>query len=213
MRCRTPPVRDAGARAEKGDPDARSRPRRAAWTLGLLGLWSAGYFGAPLVAGHTSVFSPSLALDGRLPCMPALVGVYLLGLATPFVPALLLPRHAFLRAVSAYALLIAAATLAFVLLPTDGIALRSTCPAHWALGMLHRADVASNLFPSLHVGFSTLAALCLRSARSRWTAWCFGMAWLQAIAVCLVKQHYLADAAAGALFAWAAHGFAYAVRR
>lgn len=207
------PARDVPAPAERHHLNSSSGVRRIAWALGLLCLWSAGYFGAPLVAGQTAVFDPSLPLDFRLPCVPALVNVYVLGLATPFVPALLLPWHLFLRSVLAYALLIAAATLAFVILPTDGIALRSTCPAHWALGMLHDADVQSNLFPSLHVGFSTLAALCLRSARSRWATWLFGMACLQAIAVCLIKQHYLADAAAGPLFAWAAHRVAYAVPR
>lgn len=184
--------------------------RRAAWALCLAGAWGAGYFIAPRWSpGAAAAFDPALPWDARLPCVPGLLWVYLLGVLLPLLPTWLMRGEAFLRAARAYALLIAASTAAFVLLPTDAGALRAACHAHGMLNALFVIDMRSNLFPSLHVGFATLAALCLRSAGSRWSGALLIAALLQAVAACLVKQHYLADTVVGAALAWGAHALAF----
>lgn len=181
---------------------------RWATVAGLALAWAVGYFVLPRGLSFGPRLDPSLPWDALLPCVPQALWLYLPGMAIPFVPALLLPQADFLRAARAHALLIGASTLLFCLLPTDAAALRAQCPASAALASLQALDMPSNLFPSLHVGFAVLSAQCLRDLAPPWRVAGIAMAVLQVLAVCLVKQHYLADAAAGAALAWAAHAVA-----
>ena len=183
---------------------------RASWTLGLAGAWGVGYFIAPRwSSGTAAAFDPALPWDARLPCVPGLLWVYLLGVLLPLLPAWLIRGEAFLRTARAYALLIATSTAAFVLLPTDAGPLRAACYEPGMLNALFAIDMRSNLLPSLHVGLATLAALCLRSAGSRWSGALIIGALLQAAAACLVKQHYLVDTVAGAALACIVHALAF----
>jgi membrane-associated phospholipid phosphatase len=164
----------------------------------------------PRLAAYTSgTFHPALPWDALIPCVPSMLWIYLFGVLIPLLPAWLLRGEAFLRAVRAYAILIVASTAAFILLPTDATALRLACPPHEVLDTLYAIDMGTNLFPSMHVGFATLAALCLRSVGSHWTGAFFFAALLQAAAACLVKQHYSADVLGGAALAWGAHALAF----
>lgn len=153
-----------------------------------------------------------MPLDARLPCVPAFVWPYLLGLALPLVPAWLMPARLLARTFAAYGLLIAGATFVFVVAPTEGHTLRAQCAAApgWVLETVQRSDPAANLFPSLHVGFAMLATLCAAHAGSRWTPFLAAATLIEAVSACLVKQHYAADVLAGPLLALAAYAAAFA---
>lgn len=187
--------------------------QRGVWTAALIGMWAGGYFGAQQLPPIGFLFDPSTVIDPCLPCVPWLIWVYMLGFMLPLIPAAIMPAELFMRAVGAYALVIASASLVFVLLPTDGRPLRAQCDgtSDWALATLQRLDTSANLFPSLHVAFAVLAALCVRRAGSRGGPLLFATAVAQAITVCLVKQHYVMDAVAGALFGLAAYAVAFSI--
>lgn len=66
--------------------------------------------------------------------------------------------------------------------------------------LYYSIDQPYNCFPSLHVAFPTLSAAILwNRPRLRWLMFLFAL--IVAISVVLVKQHYILDAAAGALIA------------
>jgi membrane-associated phospholipid phosphatase len=193
----------------------KSRELKPAVRLGWAGagilFWAVGYYGAPRLAG-AAAFDPALPIDASLPCMPALVWLYLLGLAVPLLPAWLMPARLFARTLCAYALLIGSATVLFIVVPTDGQALRARCPAPagWALEAVRRFDPAANLFPSLHIGFAVLATLCAARAGSRLTPFLAIAAAAVAVSACLIGQHYVLDTIAGALLASAVFAIAFA---
>jgi membrane-associated phospholipid phosphatase len=67
------------------------------------------------------------------------------------------------------------------------------------LAAIYAVDRPHNLFPSLHVAYSTLAALAVwRSGRAAWVR-AGAAVWLAALAasVVLVRQHHLMDVAGG----------------
>lgn len=98
---------------------------------------------------------------------------------------------------------------------------------HFVLDTLFRADHPYNTFPSLHVAQACILALFYSKYSARWAWGCsvsrpdahpavrknqfaFCVLFFHAISAVLIaasavliKQHYLADAAAGALLAWA----------
>ena len=73
--------------------------------------------------------------------------------------------------------------------------------AGWLLRLLHFLDPPLNLFPSLHLALSVLAALSAWYARSPLRG--LALVWVAAIAasVCTTKQHYAVDALAGVALA------------
>lgn len=182
---------------------------RGGWAALLLLTFALGY------AGSAAWPSPPVAAqavasgwDERIPCVGPAVWVYACGLVLPLAPAWLLPRQHFMPTVAAYAALIISASALFVLVPVHGQTLRAACAAvqadpasAWALALLHRVDPPRNLFPSLHIGFATLASLCMWQARARGRGLVACLALAQWPAVCAVKQHFLADALAGAVLA------------
>jgi membrane-associated phospholipid phosphatase len=180
--------------------------RRIGWVTAPFVCFVTGYYGAPHLAANMPAWDLSLAIDRSIPCVSGIACAYLVGLVLPVMPAWFIPLRLLPRASAAYIALIAMATLGFLLLPTDGRLLRAQCgDPTWTLEQVYRLDAARNLFPSLHVGFATLAALCLRHAQSRWSTAAECLAAIQVVTVCLVKQHVLADAVAGAMLAFAAY--------
>ena len=183
-----------------------SSAARLLWAAPPSASFLVGYYGSAWLTTSVPRRDPATGLDLLMPCVPAFVWVYLAGLFLPFAPLLLLPQRQLPRMALAYSALIGAAAISFLALPTDGAALRASCAdPGWALLAVYRFDPPTNLFPSLHVGLPTLACLCLKQADSRWTQVVAALAAAQALAVCLVKQHVLADVMAGALFAWLAY--------
>ena len=181
----------------------RSAAQRIGWAALPLTSFILGYYVVPQLRIQASVWDPSLPFDSKLPCVPWLAWIYLVGLVVPLLPACAMPISLLPRTACTYIALIAASALVFVLVPTDGRALRTQCVTtpSWPLEVIHRLDAPANLFPSLHVGFAVLAALCLRHVGARWALTAMALAGIEAVSVCLVKQHFIADAMAGAVFA------------
>ncbi len=67
---------------------------------------------------------------------------------------------------------------------------------------LYDSDVAYNCFPSLHVAQCYLAARCCHKVHQRAGMVAFVWATLVALSTLYTKQHYVADAVAGALLAF-----------
>jgi hypothetical protein len=175
------------------------------------GLWAAGYYFSPHLFPRHFYLNQALSLDVVIPCVPALVWVYLASLVFPFVPALLTPAALLNRAFLAYTLLVTCSSAFFAFLPTDGRLLRHGCPgdANCMLATVQKYDPAFNLFPSLHLGFATLAALCILRTHPRWALGVVLMAILEIATVCSIKQHYLADCLGGVLVASASYALAF----
>lgn len=168
-------------------------------------MWALGYFGIGARAGP-GAFDPSTALDAAIPFAGWAVWIYLGALVWIGLPALLLGPALFRRAALAYAVAIATALVCFALLPSTAPLLRAQAsPAGqplataWALAALHRIDPPTNLLPSLHMALACLASIALAQQHPRWRTACWAALACIGLAVCLSKQHALADAAAGLL--------------
>ena len=143
--------------------------------------------------------------DALIPFQPAFVFAYLL-----YYPWLLLPlavlreREVFFRALAAFALMQVCAALTFVWLPSHMLR-PSVVPAGVAgdlVRFIYRLDMGWNVFPSLHVGHSTLVALlCWRQGHKSFPLVALGSA-LISVSTVLIKQHYAVDIPAGLLLAW-----------
>lgn len=178
--------------------------------MGLAGFWALGYFTAGVWLHPAPIFSPSTALDAAIPFAGLAVWPYLFGMVWIAMPALLLRSPALFRHTAcSYALLIAFSILCFVLLPAEAPELRRQASGAgldpltaWALQRLHAIDPPHNLLPSLHVSLAALATCALTRSDARWRVPAtLALAMIMA-AVCLSKQHTLADAVAGLMAAW-----------
>ncbi|KSV72236.1 hypothetical protein N183_27085 [Sinorhizobium sp. Sb3] len=180
-------------------------------TLGLA-CFALSYYGAALGPTAGIDFDPALPADWLLPCVPALVPVYAIGVFWPLTLAWLTPRALLVRVAAGFALVSALSAALFKLLPSDGRALRGQCApvTDPALALLQQLDPPIHLFPSLHVGYALFTALCIGLALPRWRWPAMAIALLQGFAVCLVKQHFIADVIAGAAIAALAYRFAVA---
>lgn len=188
----------------------RPRPTRQTWRVFLLYavavqvVWLAVYGGASwLTASHERRVSPALPWDAAIPFIPAAAVVYLslplmLWLAPVFLPT---PRE-IRRFGNQLILVILLAGIGFVALPADQ---PPVPPAPAGLGgalfrLADRMNLDHNLFPSLHVSMATLAALAY-SQRARTITKVALAAYACAIAAStlLIRDHYIADVAAGAM--------------
>lgn len=173
----------------------------AGWTLFVL-----TYYVLPV--GPRMAIRQDVSLDWMLPCVPAMAWPYFVGIVSPVALVMLAPLCLLARALKGFAIITASAALLFYMLPTDGAALREQCAGTHsaALSWLHALDRPSHLFPSLHAAFAvyTAAWLCLVKPALRLPA--IFMTAIQCVSVCLVKQHFIADVASGALIAMCAYG-------
>ncbi|MGE0452051.1 MAG: phosphatase PAP2 family protein [Vicinamibacteria bacterium] len=165
-------------------------------------------FIATNVRERREFFSPETALDRAIPLEPAWMLVY--GSIWVFV---LLPllvvrqRELLLRAARADIVLLLVSYASFLLLPTaaprpdrlvvDGF-------AAWSLRVQYDIDPPFNCFPSLHVAHSFVSAFAAHRVHRGVGRLALAWAALIAVSTLYTKQHYVADAAAGALAAFAA---------
>jgi membrane-associated phospholipid phosphatase len=168
------------------------------------------YLFIPGALPNRPLFVPELALDRRVPVVPAWSIVY--GAVYSFLivlPVLVVRQTAHIRRLYvAYLLVWITAYVFFLLFPTvaprpvnvvgDGFAV-------WGLRFLYSADPPSNCFPSLHVAHSFVSALsCYRVHRSLGVAAVF-CALLVGVSTVFSKQHYILDVLAGMLLASVAY--------
>ncbi len=112
-----------------------------------------------------------------------------------------------------YMLMVFAAGLMFLLLPTEHAVTRPEYVGVFVyfFDILYALDLPYNLFPSLHVALSTLALLImLPLIANRWLLTSIGLWWLLMTAsVILVRQHHMLDIAGGIILAWLCYRFFY----
>ena len=82
------------------------------------------------------------------------------------------------------------------------------------LKYLYDCDLGFNSFPSLHVANIVFVSLLVwRKRGARWGCVMAGLATLIAASTMLVKQHFVADVAAGALLGWISFVLSFSRRR
>jgi membrane-associated phospholipid phosphatase len=174
--------------------------RRVGIMLGFYVCWGVAYSAAAALAALRSPFDVASTLDAAIPYAPNAVWGYLLCYGFPLVPAMLAPRGAFAVYVRAAVLMSLSAFAVFLLAPVAMVRPElGSSAAEQALALIRVIDGPQNCLPSLHAGFAVLAALRCHAVGPRLAI----VGWLVAVAICagalLVKQHWVADIATGAL--------------
>jgi membrane-associated phospholipid phosphatase len=155
-------------------------------------------------------YRPFLPLDHAMPLWPEWMlvygSLYMCGFLLPLL--VIRGRELFHQALKAYLFVMAVSYVIFYFYPT--IAPRDeSLPVHdfatWSLRLFYDLDQPNGCFPSLHVAYSFVAAFaCFRMHRGV-GAVAAGWAVLIGISTVYTKQHYVADAVAGALIAAVAY--------
>ena len=172
----------------------------------FLALWmacAAVYFIAYSAIDRHSAGRPAHTLflpgEERIPLVPTLAYVYALGFPLPLLLVWAAPdARRFARAAAAFGAVVVAAFAIFLVFPVT----LARPPAAGALKVAW-VDGPYNCFPSLHVAICCLVWLSCRDT-VRHPKILFAVVAAITASTLLVKQHYLADVAAGAVFAWAA---------
>ena len=180
----------------------------------LAPLFFAGYYAIGGSVDPARAVSLRSSLDDAIPFVPEAIYVYV-----TVYTALLLPLFTvrcprlFRRVVFAYAAAIGVALLCFAAFPVSSLSLRPDLEgvagdrfALWGVELLYSLDPPANLFPSVHLAISALAALASWEARRIYGACALALTTLVGVSICLVKQHFAIDGVAGlalALVVWA----------
>jgi len=187
---------------------------RAALTILIAAFFAAGYFSSAQRAASANSHDLTSELDLAVPFIGQAVWIYLGAFVIIASPAALLNSRGQLRQVAlSYVCAIAVSLGCFYAFPVNSYALRAPLDdldgghlSERVVALLYTIDPPYNLFPSLHVSLVTLASLSLlASGRIAMRSAALAIA-LTAVSACLIKQHALADVAAGFLL-----GFAMAI--
>jgi membrane-associated phospholipid phosphatase len=188
-----------------------ARWERALLTLLLLSFFAGGYFAVAFASDPARARALPLALDGRIPFVPASVCVYVLVYSAALSPLFLVRcRRLFRRTALSFALAIALALPCFLLWPVTSVGLRPPLETldpsrfvEWGVMLLYTWDPPVNLFPSLHIALAALAGLAAWKAQPAAGAVALPAVGMIGVSVCTVKQHFLVDVLAGAALALA----------
>jgi membrane-associated phospholipid phosphatase len=157
-------------------------------------------------------------MDAVIPFAPGWIWIYLLYYPFCFLPLFLREVRedpgTFTRTILAFGLQFGASFFIFLVWP-----LRMAHPALPAglegsiLKHLYACDLGFNSFPSLHVANIVFVSLLYwRMRGARWGAALAALAALISASTMLVKQHFVADVAAGALLGWLSFIIAFSRR-
>ena len=183
----------------------RSALERVAWAVGLMTLFVGGYFSLGLSTNPTRAHELTTQLDEQIPFIASPVWVYLWAFPCSLLPMFVVrcPRL-FRRSAIAYAMVIVVALVFFASYPVTSIRLRVAAttldlahPSDWAVSVVYSLDPPYNLFPSLHLAITALAAFSVRrAAKLCGTAILLSAAFV-GVAACMIKQHCLLDVFGG----------------
>lgn len=185
---------------------------KIAASLGMLVLFTTGFFGLDNLICGRRFHDVSCALDRRVPLRPRWIWAYLLYyplcFAPLFFPGLLADDGLYLRAAAGFCVQFIAAWAIFYFYPTrmSRVPIEGDSPSARAVRGLYAVDSGCNIFPSLHVANTVyVACLASRLLPETWSLLFFAAAALVSASTVLIKQHYVADIPAGALLGWGAH--------
>ncbi len=199
---------DAAAAPFFGEPKDVAR-ERLLLTLAVLAYFVAGFETVAAVAAPGRAHTLHTAFDDAIPLVPWTVFLYSWVYASALYPVFVLRSRALLRrAVVAATLTLTVAFVCFAVYPVTSVGLRpdpslldDTRFDEWGLRLTYFADPPYNLFPSLHLGTATVAALSAGRA-SRWLGLAGAPVVLAiAVTICTTKQHYLVDGVAAMVLA------------
>jgi hypothetical protein len=182
---------------------------RAGLTLGVALLFFCGYFAVGLSTLHRKAHELSTPLDRRIPFVARWIWVYLWSFSASVIPLCFIrSRRLFRRSALAFGVAICISLICFSALPVTALHLRAGAeqlsrrgPSDWAVSTIYSLDPPYNLFPSLHVSLTALAAIAVWKVDRRYgAAFLIGLG-LVVIAVCTTKQHFIADSLGGLVIA------------
>jgi membrane-associated phospholipid phosphatase len=189
---------------------------KIAGSLGMLVLFTTGFFGLDRLLCGREFHDVSCALDRRVPLRPEWIWVYLwyypLCFAPLFFPGLLADDGVYLRAAAGFCIQFLAAWTIFYLYPTriPREEVEGDSPSARAVRGLYAVDSGYPIFPSLHVANTVyVACLAAQFLPAPWSLPFFAAAALVSASTVLIKQHYLADIPAGLLLGWGAYALAF----
>jgi membrane-associated phospholipid phosphatase len=197
----SPLVEDVGAR----QLPTRIIMDRVFITAGLLIFFIVGYFGVGRLRKPGHDFEIALPLDAQIPFIAQSVWIYCWAFTAALIPLFVVrcPRL-FRHTAAAYGTAIFVALLCFKIFPATSAALRPDTASldvssfsEWAVSVIYSLDPPYNLFPSLHVAITGLAAFSAWKAKRIYGAGIFIGVGLVAVAVCTVKQHFVLDVIGG----------------
>lgn len=161
-------------------------------------------------AAASSLHTP---LDDLVPFIPQSIYLYASVYIMITLPIFVVRSPAlFRRLAAAYAVIVVVCLVCFAMFPVSGETLRPSLaeldPSRfhvWGLHLNYGLDPPVNLFPSLHLAGTTIAALGTWKARRAYGAVALAAVVPIAIAVCTVKQHFVVDAVSGIALALAVY--------
>ena len=164
-----------------------------------------GYYAIGLSADASAAHTLRTPLDDAIPFIPVTIYLYSWVYTAMLYPAFTVRCPGLFRRVSvAYAVVISVSLVTFATFPVTSLGFRpelSQLPDtrfhEWGVRLNFMLDPPFNLFPSLHMAIGTLAVLAAAKARRRYGVVAALVIAGVAVAVCTVKQHYVADAVAG----------------
>jgi PAP2 superfamily protein len=174
-------------------------------TLGVSVLFFFGYFAVGLSTIHRRAHDFQTPLDNRIPFVARSIWIYLWSFSASVIPLCFIrcPRL-FRRSALAFAVAICVSLVCFTAFPVTASHLRVSAaqlkapgPSHWAVSTIYTLDPPYNLFPSLHVSLTALAAMAVWKTNRFYGGLLFIGVASVAIAVCTTKQHFLFDVLGG----------------
>lgn len=162
---------------------------------------------------RSSHYSIYFEWESQIPFVPGFIYVYLSVFLVFFLPLFYCSTQQ-VRAISA-AFLVATvfAGTIFLVIPAELYYERpSTVPGHeFVFEWLYRLELPHNLFPSLHVTYTTLfIGVAVREEAIQYTKVALVLWWLLLVAsIFLVRQHQVVDAVAGIFLAYLCYRLVY----
>jgi len=151
--------------------------------------------------------------EQQIPFVPQFIYIYLSLSLFIILPLCYLQHHQLKPWAKSYMWMTFVAGLVFILLPTKLAAARSLdiMQREELFALLYSLDLPHNLFPSLHVGYTSLALLIIVGSerKNSWIWLILGWWLLLMVSVLLMRQHYLADIIGGLLLAMGCYRYIY----
>ena len=181
------------------------RWHRFNWFLFMIGYFSFGYLTINWISSRrASFFDVSFPWENDIPFIPVFIfGYILVYLSVLLVYLVIRDTGDWRRVVIAFLISTSLSYAIFLLFPVK-MTMRPDLTGLSGVSALvtryyYIIDLPYNCFPSLHVTYPTLATLVAWRSHAVWR-WIFAaMAFVVAVSVVLVKQHYVADVVAGFL--------------
>jgi membrane-associated phospholipid phosphatase len=187
---------------------ARKREPFEAARWGVVGfgaalVWGGLYYGAAAITHPPTARIFDDAILARLPLVPAFTSIYLGVHIFSVVPYCAIAEPRLLRRyLLGNVLIVSLSAIAWVTVPVrlDRPPIPADLPGFGAylLRLVHGADPITNCFPSAHCSVSVYAAIGLRFASRPLFAWGVITATTICLSTIVIRQHYVADVAAGA---------------